>query len=106
MHSTAFPLLVEGISSDFILTRNETSCNGTDFIYSILQFTGQNVKIQRKTLRERVLDKDTGPIYGYLKQTMMCMLQSDDTKFYRTGENYMPQEDFSHAVQRPRIGRK
>ena len=42
---------------------------------------GLNFKIPKMPLNKHLLDKDSGPMYGELKQPLIHLLKSQDTKF-------------------------
>ena len=47
-----------------------------------------NVKIPDKLLSRRILDEDTGLIYGKLQHTLTYMLQNHDTQFYKKEDKF------------------
>ena len=42
-----------------------------------------NVKILDKPLRRWILDKDSGPIYGNVKQNLIDIAKNQNTEFYK-----------------------
>ena len=49
---------------------------------------GLNVRMPDKPLTIRLLDKDTGPIYGEVKQKLTHTLKNNDTEFYGNEEEF------------------
>ena len=52
------------------------------------ELQGLNVKIPKKPVNRRILDRESGQIYGELKHILTCMLNNHDTEFYRDEEEF------------------